>query len=230
MMFSNLQEEIEFFSPNPELKVKIETIRDDKKIVIIDDFWKHPHEIRKLVLNTPRTYNPRILHALPGSRLEMTFYFSHLGKIFERIISHVWQKEYDSLEDKSLIQGCLDHASFLVNVQNSDLPPRVPHIDNIDYGRWAAGIMLNTPEECSGGTAFFTFRGDMSVDIKKVEADFSKYDYYVLEDDENFKKVYLAEMKFNRMVIYNQNILHQPYILPNTFSDENPRLMQMFFI
>jgi len=65
---------------------------------------------------------------------------------------------------------------------------------------------------------------------KKVEADFSKYDYYVLEDDENFKKVYLAEMKFNRMVIYNQNILHQPYILPNTFSDENPRLMQMFFI
>lgn len=229
-MFANLEEEIEFFSPNPELAVKVETVKDSERIAIVDNFWKHPNEIRDLVLSTPRTHNPRILHGLPGSRLEMTYYFSHLGELFERIIAGVWKDEYDALEDKSLIQGCLDHASFLVNVQNSTLPPRVPHIDNIDHGRWAVGINLNTDDECSGGTAFYTFRGEMSVNMRNFYDDVKHYDHYILDDDENFKKVYLAEMKFNRMIIYKQNILHQPYILPGTFTDEQPRLMQMFFI
>jgi hypothetical protein len=229
-MFANLQEEIEFFSPNPELSVKVESISTTEKIAIIDDFWKHPNEIRQLALDTPKTRNPRILHALPGSRLEITFYFSHLGELFERIIGGVWKEEFNQIEDKTFIQSCFDHASFLVNVQNSNLPPRVPHIDNIDHGRWASGINLNTPEECSGGTAFYTFRGNMSVNMKEFYREVKHYDYYVLDDDDNFKKVYLAEMKFNRMVIYKQSILHQPYILPDTFTDEHPRLMQMFFI
>jgi hypothetical protein len=70
----------------------------------------------------------------------------------------------------------------------------------------------------------------MSVNMKEFYREVKHYDYYVLDDDDNFKKVYLAEMKFNRMVIYKQSILHQPYILPDTFTDEHPRLMQMFFI
>jgi hypothetical protein len=229
-MFNTLQEEIEFFSPNPELSVKVESINDTERVAIIDNFWKYPHEIRQLALDTPRTYNPRILHGLPGSRLEMTYYFSHLGELFERIISTVWKDEYEKIEDKTFIQSCFDHASFLVNVQSSDLPPRVPHIDNIDCGRWAAGINLNTAEECSGGTAFYSFRDQLSVNMRDFYEDVKHYDHYILDDDENFKKVYLAEMKFNRMIIYKQNILHQPYILPDTFTDEMPRLMQMFFI
>ena len=57
-----------------------------------------------------------------------------------------------------------------------------------------------------------------------------KYQFYVQETVGDWEKVFLAEMKFNRMVIYRQNALHTPYIPPNTFTDDKPRMIQMFFI
>jgi hypothetical protein len=226
--FKTLADEIAFFRPSDELKVKVETFLDEK-IVIIDNFYNDPYGIRELAQTIPSTRAPGIIHGLPGSRVEATYFFGHLGPTFKEIINTVWVNDVQNIEP-TFIQDCLNRSSFLVNVQNSELPPRVPHIDNPSHGRWAVGIYLNTDDECSGGTSFYTFKGNKTVDLSNLDIELKEYQHYVQESDEHWTKQYLAEMKFNRLVIYKQNVLHTPYILPNTFTDESPRLIQMFFI
>lgn len=227
--FDSLQDEMDFFAPNPQLRARIDAF-DGEKVVIIDDFYKNPDQIRQLALSTPRTRNPRFMHGLPGSRVEIAYYFGHLVQVFERLINDVYAEDMQYV-DPAYIHDCVNHARFLVNIQNSNLPPRVPHVDASYIGRYVAGVYLNTPEECSGGTAFYKFKGSKHVDLDNIDPDLKLYDRYLLESDgENWEKLYLAEMKYNRLVLYRQNILHTPYILPNTFTDEMPRLIQMFFI
>lgn len=229
MIFKNLQEEIETFSPNEELSVYTEKV-EDETIVIVDNFYKHPERVRELALTIPRTYNPRILHGLPGARVESTYYLSHLAYLYGEIIKNIWP-DRSSIMEESFVQNVMDNTSFLVNVQNSNLPPRVPHIDTVELGRFASGIYLNTPDECAGGTAFYKYKGRKSVDLSNLDEGLKDYDYYVQESDgEHWEKIHTVEMKFNRMIMYPMNILHTPYIPPNTFTDERPRLMQMFFI
>lgn len=230
--FKDLDEEIEFFSPSPEIGVKVEKFAD-QKVAIIDNFYKYPEKVRELAQQIPSTRSPGIIHGLPGSRVEATYHFGHLTYFFENVINRVFAEDTAEVDD-DFIHNCLHRSTFLVNIQNSNLPPRVPHIDNPSSGRWAAGIYLNTPNECIGGTAFYKYKGKTSVDIKslinEVAAEFQQYNYYVQETSGDFEKIYLAEMKFNRMVIYRQRALHTPYIPPNTFTDDKPRMIQMFFI
>ena len=226
--FNSLQDEIDFFSPSEELRVKVESFLDEK-VIIIDNFYRHPEKVRELALSIPSTRSPGILHGLPGSRVEATYHFAHLGYMFNEIIRRVFSEDVINIPD-DFIYACINRASFLVNVQNSNVPPRVPHIDNPSGGRWAAGIYLNTPEECAGGTAFYTYKGSKTITLERASAELQHVDYYVQDDTADFKKIFLAEMKFNRFVLYRQNVLHTPYIPPNTFTDENPRLIQMFFI
>lgn len=233
--FNVLQDEIDFFIPNEELKVKVEQAGDEK-IIIIDDFYKHPMQVRELAKHIPATRNPSLMHALPGARVEASYYFGHFGYFLTEIITNIYKEDID-LIDRPLIQDCLNHATFLINVQTSDevlTSTRVPHIDNTENARYAVGIYLNTPEECAGGTAFYTFKGEKTVDfLSSTDDDLRGYMYnhsYVQEDDEFWKKIYLAEMKFNRLVVYKQNILHTPYVPAEKFTKENPRMIQMFFI
>lgn len=226
--FNTLSDEIEFFRPSSELKVRVDTFLDEK-VIIIDNFYNNPYGVRELAQTIPGTRAPGILHGLPGSRVEATFHFAHLGHTFNEIIRRVFAEDVANIDD-DFIYACINRASFLVNVQNSDVPPRVPHIDNERPGRWAAGIYLNTPEECVGGTAFYTYKGSKTITLDRASAELSNVNYYVQDDTEDWKKVYLAEMKFNRLVLYRQNVLHTPYIPPNTFTDEAPRMIQMFFI
>lgn len=226
--FNSLQDEIDFFSPSDELKVRVDTFLDEK-VIIIDNFYRNPEKIRELALSIPGTRSPGILHGLPGCRVEATYHFAHLGYIFDEIIAKVYPEETKNIAP-GVIHACIDRASFLVNVQNSQVPPRVPHIDNENSYRFAAGIYLNTPDECAGGTSFYTYKGNKTISFDNAAAELQGIDYYVQDDTKDFKKMYLAEMKFNRLVLYRQNILHTPYIPHNTFTDENPRLIQMFFI
>jgi len=232
MQFKSLEDEIEFFSPVEEINVKIE-LAGDEKIVIIDNFYKHPEKVRELALTIPASRAPTLLHALPGSRVEATYYFGHFGNFLLEIINKVYTED-TLLIDNKLIQDCLNHATFLVNIQTSEealSKVRTPHLDNMADARYAIGIYLNTPEECAGGTAFYKFKGKKTVDLMNtIDPDLRAYEHYVQESDHLWEKLYLAEMKFNRLVMYKQNILHTPYIPANKFTEDNPRLMQMFFI
>jgi hypothetical protein len=232
IQFKSLADEIEFFSPVEEINVKVE-LAGDEKIVIIDNFYKHPEKVRELALQIPASRSPTLLHALPGARVEATYHLGHFGHFITEIINKVYTEDA-SLIDNESIQYNLDRATFLVNIQNSNealSKVQRPHQDHMLDARYAIGIYLNTPEECAGGTAFYKFKGEKTVDLENsTDPDLRGYNHYVQESDNLWEKLYLAEMKFNRLIIYKQNILHTPYIPADKYTVDNPRLVQMIFI
>jgi hypothetical protein len=53
---------------------------------------------------------------------------------------------------------------------------------------------------------------------------------FVIDDEGDWKKLYVAEMKYNRMTLYQQNIFHNAYIDETMFLGDTYRLNQQFFI
>jgi hypothetical protein len=228
-MKKNIINEAEVFEINDNLSATVFTIGPKKsKVVIVDNFYKNPNMVRELALAIPPTHNSRILRYLPGSRIDAFYNLEHFASVFDELIRNVFL----SKEQRNLVNSNLDlifkSATFCVNVlQSTDLPAVVPHIDNRDAFRFAATIYLNTPEECAGGTSFYTYNGSQD---GPTSIDDGKQDNYVTDSVGLWEKIFLAEMKFNRMVLYEQNILHTAYIKPGMFENNVYRLAQMFFI
>jgi hypothetical protein len=40
----------------------------------------------------------------------------------------------------------------------------------------------------------------------------------------------MVPMQYNRMVLYNQSLLHSAYVKPSMFTDKNYRINQQFFM
>ena len=97
----------------------------------------------------------------------------------------------------------MDGATFLINVMQSyGLQNMPPHTDNPSRENLASSIFLNTPDECAGGTAFY-------------------------EDGQMLGHV---EMKYNRMIMYNQCAEHSGYLPEGSFESDLWRISQQFFI
>jgi len=218
-MFSNIQEEIEFWSPNPSLEAQIVDV-GEHKLCIIDNFWKNPKAIQKLAMDIPATYHPDVVSGTPGSRVDVSFYFTHLYEVFVEPIKQIYGKQ--------IHENSFRHATFQINrLKGEDkLPPRLPHVDHMDSDKFAIGIFLNDDQDCCGGTAFYTYQNKQIVDMVKEGL---TTEHYVQDSEHDIEKIYTAEMKFNRCILYPANILHTAYIPNNSFKSF-PRLMQMFFI
>jgi hypothetical protein len=227
-MRKNIIDESKVFEINDNLSATICTIGPNKsKIVIIDDFYKNPELVRELALTIPPTENSRILGGTPGRRIDAFYNLEHFSTVFDNIIRAVFLPE----DKKKLLNSNLDEifksATFCVNViQSANLPAIVPHVDNREDFRFAATIYLNTPEECAGGTSFYTYNGRQTGPL--ISEGFQTE--YVTDSIGPWEMIFLAEMKFNRFVLYEQNILHTAYIKPGMFENDLYRLVQMFFI
>lgn len=228
-MNKNSINEAEVFEINDNLSASIFTFGPNKsKIVIIDNFYKNPHLVRELALTIPATRNSRILGYLPGSRIDAFYNLEHFAVVFEELIRSVFLPEDKRNLQNSNLGEIFKSATFCVNVlQSTDLPAVVPHVDNREDFRFASTIYLNTPEECNGGTSFYTYNGSQQ---GPTSLDAGKQDQYVTDSIGPWEKIFLAEMKFNRFVLYEQNILHSAYIKPGMFEKDLYRLVQMFFI
>jgi hypothetical protein len=228
-MKKNIIDESEVFEISDNLSATVFTIGPKKsKVVIVDNFYKNPNMVRELALAIPPTRNSRILGYMPGSRIDAFYNLEHFAAVFDELIRNVFLPE----EQRNLRNSNLDlifkSATFCVNVlQSTGLPAVVPHVDNRDDFRFAATIYLNTPEECAGGTSFYTYNGSQ---VGPTSIDAGKQDEYVTDSVGPWEKIFLAEMKFNRLVLYEQNILHTAYIKPGMFENDVHRLAQMFFI
>ena len=138
--------------------------------------------------------------AYPSIMINASYDLRPLTKTYQKYI----HKYFPNLQTDDYITQNLDRATFMVNVMQSDgneyLPP---HIDNPSGFNLASTIYLNFPEECSGGTSFF-------------------------DNDSNY--LGHVEMKFNRMVIYLQNVKHTAYMERNSFVGSNYRFNQQIFM
>jgi len=154
-----------------------------------------------------------------------------LGPVFEKIFKEGLPEIFRTYPPGRILESFRD-ATFMVNVMSSEnLPPRLPHMDFPADNIFASLIYLNTPEECAGGTGFYSFNGQMKGFAHSVNADGTgQPDHFVTDDLGDWKLVDMVEMKWNRMVMYPQSIYHSAYIKPGMFTGDNYRLNQIFFI
>jgi len=240
-MIKNFINELETFAINPDYKVSVLEIGPEKaKVAVVDDFYPNPTMVRDLALTIPPSINERILNYLPygidSGRINAFYILDHFGPVYDKIIKEVYP-EYVKDYDSNYFIESFKRATFMVNVMTSNnLPPRLPHVDFPDKRMLASAIYLNTPEECAGGTAFYTFGGNQYADeityhAKTTDvAGLNPPDHFVVDDCGDWKKIGMADMKFNRMVIYSQCMFHSAYIKPGMFNNGTYRLNQQFFI
>lgn len=231
--------ESEVFAINPDLEANVHVVGPEEvRVVVIDNFYKNPDMVRDLSLSIPPTENIKIMAGTPGTRIFSHYDFESMVPIFKHIFRTVYGDITKDVTDDH-IYNSVRTTPFCVNInQSSDLPPVTPHIDDRDCMLFAAGIYLNTPEESAGGTSFYMLNGKQMITNEEIQGWLTKHgrekfwDHYITdtEDVPDWDLLSVAEMKYNRLVMYPGNVAHTAYMKPDMFTGDLYRLIQMMFI
>ena len=218
-------DEEEVFAINEDLDARIELMGwEEFPIVYIDNFYKNPDLVRDLALRVPPTNNPRVCGGLPGHRLELSVNIDHFIPVMEDIATNVYGLKMGEVE--AFRSSCKENP-FCVNVlKDCD---RIPHIDSPleSHRGFASLVYLNTEEECKGGTGFYTYKG---VQVDPTQEGIFKPDEPVTDSVGPWELIHMAEMKYNRMIFYPDQVLHRAYMKPDWYNGDCYRLTQMYFM
>ena len=181
-------------------------------VITVDDFYKNPDEVREFVLNCTPKKDKKYTGNLIGSRVveDVDGFDENLKPVFERACQlDFWNPEFDETFWKD--------TKLMVNVTTSDdIETRFRekkhtytfHKDSTNY-KWAAVIYLNKDVECDGGTNFYAWKPEDPCAVPRLE--------------------HSAEMKYNRMVLYECDHMHGAVLKEGMFRDF-PRLTQVLFM
>ncbi len=227
------------FEVNPELKVKIEKVKDitweslsdgvvkyssdttEKMVFIIDDFYKNPNEIREYAIDSKKYTDKERLAGAIGRRVWdeeqsiMNQLRYNLCSLFEELCQHPdWHIKFDKEHHYNKWQ----YMRFVVNVTNNKEIVEskrdwrtICHVDG-PYNKWAALVFLNKEDECEGGTSFY------SVSLPNKDG---TPNYPTLE--------YTCEVKFNRCILYDANQIHGAVMEKYMFKKYDRLTQIMFF-
>tara|TARA_B100001287_G_scaffold122592_1_gene103374 strand:+ start:2565 stop:3272 length:708 start_codon:yes stop_codon:yes gene_type:complete len=235
-MHKNIIDEDAVFEINADYSVTVERIGPDKQnVVIVDDFYADPWAVRQLALDIPASRNKRIRGNNPAWRVNAFYELDSMAWIFDQL-GRMYFPEILNFYPPNFMEESFKRATFMVNVmQTSNLPPICPHMDNTSGHNLAATIYLNEQNECAGGTSFYTFGGKTfytdptithSYDVQGTKP----VTQYINDSIHDWEMIGMIPMKFNRMVLYNQAMLHTAYVKEGMFVGDNYRLNQQFFI
>lgn len=227
-------DEEEVFAINPDYSTFLHDF-DGVKVLVVDDFYKNPYLVRQLALDIPASSNKRIRANNPALRVNAFYELSSMAWIYDQLARQYFPEimEHYPID---YMQRSFENATFMVNVmQTENLPPICPHMDNNSGINLASTIYLNTPNECNGGTSFYKFGGktyyeDPSIKHTLDIAGKMHVSEYITDSIVDWELLGIAHMKFNRMVLYNQAVLHTAYVKPHMFRDKLYRINQQFFI
>lgn len=200
------------FELNPNLIVKVNKILD-KQIFEIENFYLNPDRVRQFAISSKKYTkedNEDLLAYCVGRRVcEDTLDLGYnLKEVFSNLCNHPdWHIEFNENHH----EYCWSGMRFIVNVTNNQeiLDNRmdiIAHVDGIER-KWACVIYLNTPEECEGGTGFYSY--------------VQKFDQIKLE--------YCSKMKYNKAVLYDANMIHGA-IMEKYMFKKCDRLVQVMFM
>lgn len=233
-MHKNNINEDEVFAINPDYEVLVEDF-EGVTVVTVDNFYKNPYMVRQLALDIPASRNKRIRGMNPAWRINAFYDMDNMAWIFDQLARQYFPEEMSQFPADYMQQSFMN-ATFMVNVMQTDnLPPLVPHMDNSSGFHLASTIYLNTANECNGGTSFYKYGGKTYYDdphsMKTLDvAGKMHVSEYITDSIGDFKLIGIAPMKFNRMVLYNQSVLHTAYVKPHMFVGDLYRINQQFFI
>jgi hypothetical protein len=172
-----------------------------------DDILSHPEEFREFLEYFPAFVNSEFNYDLaPGSR-------QHIPRSWLYNLNNLLQDFY---------QKQIDFA-WATNIYSGNMPSRyknnLPHVDYTDI---VANLWLNT--ECHGGTGFYAYDktythwkkmpAAIHEEIEGVVRNSSgeEKEWKTIIEDDQWCLYYLAEMKYNRLTLYDGNLFHSAYL------------------
>ncbi|MCH1430505.1 MAG: DUF6445 family protein [Chlamydiales bacterium] len=242
-------DEEELFAPSAKLRIHKEAI-GKHKVIIIDDFYKHPEAVRDFILKSPSSKWEGILYGYKGSRHMFCLNLEPMFKVLRKVL----QKEFHHIADNN---PPLFQSNIIIQKNEPAGPCAQPHTDEAMF---AFSIFLNPNESCSGGTAFYkhkpsgiqaypitTFDNKMpqhlldvmeAYKLKNIE-ELRYFIYgdektkggtqsYIVNSNQQWELLKVCEMKFNRMMLFEGQIFHSAYITPEMYIDEY-RISQVGF-
>lgn len=206
--------------------------------LVVDDFYADPLALRRLLLSTPY---PAWERDTSGANLV------DYSDCRQTILLPFAEPQYSICELAARYLGIRVEAlrnTFVTNLFRNHREPSPgaqprPHDDGICL---AAIVMLNIPDECAGGTAFYRCR---SPDLAGMPRDPTQYaerrrqvytgpraelqaGYFLEHWSEHWKLLDAVEMRFNRLLIYPGMLFHGHWHVPGSFR-EHWRINQALF-
>lgn len=238
----------DIFQPSKNFTFEVKEIGLSRTpVLFVDNFYRHPEEVRKIILATPAP----IWKTRPGSRnfkdyydcrqnMRMDFGLESLTNTISALVKKFFSQEVKTppqittnifrlIKDQPKNTTAFPHHDIRPNSETTKTPVNVL-------------LFLNNNKESRGGTAFYRHRltGLESVPMHggKLEAFNKKYlfqpgvhengTHYWCKYKSHWEKYDLAEMKFNRLVIFPSQLFHGAWQEGNWFKSYS-RLTQVFF-
>jgi hypothetical protein len=196
-----------------------------RNIIVLDDFYSNPNEIREFALNSPYP-DPGDECTYPGKNSGDNFYPDELHNRFEQILNR-------KLTPASM------NGYFRISLETDSYKQYV-HVDP----SWEFGAVcyLTSPEQVvdEGGTSFW-IHNKTKMETCPVNDEQAKYHGYSSAKETWWTTVYgegldrskwtrymLCPMKFNRLVLFRTRLWHSHNCNFGT-NLQNGRLIQLFF-
>ena len=200
-------------------------IRLPPNIIIIDDFYENPDEVRKFALESDYP-DPGSTYTYPGRNSSRSYYSDDVHQKFESIFKC------------KLIAGP-NNGYFRLSLEKDSFKQDV----HVDPGQlWGSVLFLNTPDQCidEGGTSFWKHKISNSEFCPLSDAQANLYGFQNANqawrttvygdglDRDKWIRYLLCPMKYNRLVIFRTDMWHSHTY---NFGDclENGRLVQLSF-
>jgi hypothetical protein len=216
-----VKKEIEKHVKNKRLFDDVQVRGPSCGLIVIDNFYKNPHETRKYIL----TQEFSVRGNYPGQRT-VSYATQHLKDIIQGYVMPFGGKITDFPipdENNNKSNANIYNGSFQYTTSRDR---SWVHIDG--YNNWG-GVLYMTPNApLSSGTAFYKFNDGSECqrdqDILENKTDTDTYS----QDMTKWQLVDRAGNVFNRLILFNSKRFHMSM---DYFGDskENGRLFQVFF-
>jgi len=196
-----------------------------RNIIVIDDFYSNPDEVRQIALNSPYP-NPDDSYTYPGKNSHDNYYPQELHQRFENIL----QKKLTPANPNGYFRLSLESDTYRQDV----------HVDACwEYG---AVCYLNPSEQVidEAGTSFWIHNKTKMEKCSQTDEEAKLYGYSSAKeawwttvygeglDRSKWTRYFLSPMKYNRIVIFKTNLWHSHNYNFGT-NLQNGRLVQLFF-
>ncbi len=196
-----------------------------QNIVIVDDFYSNPDEIRSIALNQEYP-TPEDNYTYPGRNSKGCYYDKDVHSKFEQILN----ENLDPADQNGYFR-----LSLASDTHKQDI-----HVDS--SWDWGAVIYFSDPKDCvdEGGTSFWRHNTLEMECCPRTDEEAQYYGYPSYkeawwtivygdgQDRSKWTRYLLCPMKYNRLVLFRTHLWHSHNF---NFGDtiENGRLVQLAF-
>jgi hypothetical protein len=219
--------------------------------MVVDNIYQNPDEVRNFAKKHREDASKINDYCDFGDRLAIKHKdIYNLREVIDDFVRNrsIWNNWYDELSYETNWRN----AEFLVNFTSHQTLVNnpfglIPHQDTYLRfqlpSRFGVVIYLNTPDECIGGTNFYSYLNKQGVErpllYEKQFKDITSANNTCTESYQDlFNTLQMSSamkieaeigMRYNRMIIYPVDVLHAPSMAPGWFKDHE-RIAQVLFL